>query len=188
MRRDGNAMPGSRRHSHAADLDQRWIKDSHSTHFRLGPPYSKPGMPSVPRHKAAVRGVPQHCIWSIGDANLLGVPHGEEVGLDGKLQRELPLPVGGVAEGVLHHDAGLTVRAELESIHLQTVEDLAIAKPVAIRVVDQLNCSGELHLLPLVNFLKCGPETVDQLDRMNPEAPHLARYVTAEIGKVSILS
>ena len=36
-------------------------------------------------------------------------------------------------------------------------------------------------------FADLGPETIHQFDRMDPDPTHLARHMTAQVGKVSVL-
>jgi len=100
-------------------------------------------MASVPGQIAAAPALPFHRVAGIFDAELIGEPDRQEIGFDGKVEVQLSGPITAVPEGVLNDDPRVTVRAELESVDLQSLQYRAVSEPVAVGIVDKLGALGE---------------------------------------------
>src|SRR6185369_16078488 len=114
-------------------------------------------------------------------------PDRTEIGLDREVEAQASRARAAVVEGVLDHHALPAVRTELEALDLQAVQDGAVAEPIAVRIIDELDGAGEGRLPMRRGIGDRGPEAVHQLDRVQPQPTHLAGYVAAQVREVPIL-
>src|SRR5829696_6648226 len=115
-------------------------------------------MPGVPGLKTVPVPVPDNGVRRVPNAEMIGEPHRQEVGLDGKLEIQAAPATGLVLEHVLHHSARVAIRTELKALDLYLVHHRAIAKPIAIGIVDEFGGCLELDLLVASLFPDLGPE------------------------------
>jgi hypothetical protein len=81
----------------------------------------------------------------------------------------------------------VTVGAELEALHCEAVENLAVLEPSGVRVVDEFLALGHGGFLTRLQIRDSRPEPIDQLYGMDPQPAHFSWRVAAEIREVPIL-
>src|SRR5207253_2803324 len=134
-----------------------------------------------------IRRAPGAGVRSVPYPQVLRIPDGEQIRLDRQLKAQPSRASGGVLEGVLYDQPRLAVRTELKSLDLQAVQHRTVSEPIAIGVVDELGALGQGGVLTGRQVSHLGPETVDQLDRVEPQPTHFARDVVAHVREIPVL-